>query len=90
MNATEWVPRLRRGVRLDFDAVRRSAVALFPEGVLLLNPTAEAVLRACDGTRTVARIVDRLGEHYAGVRVEDVVAVLRGLAERDIVERETT
>lgn len=79
-------PRLRRGVRLSYDDVRQTHVLLFPEGVLVPNPTAAAVLQLCDGEATVADIARRLGERYAGVQEKDVRDVLDRLAERRVVE----
>ncbi|WP_425394046.1 PqqD family peptide modification chaperone [Actinokineospora inagensis] len=61
---------------------------LFPEGVLVLNSTAEAVLRSCDGAATVPEIVSVLERRYAGVRAEDVLTVLRGFAARGVIQPE--
>jgi pyrroloquinoline quinone biosynthesis protein D len=79
------VPRLRRGVRLSFDHVRETHVLLFPEGVLVPNATAAAVLELCDGARSVTEITTVLGERYSGVREGDVLAVLNRLGERRVV-----
>lgn len=79
-------PRLRAGVRLTFDRVRDTHVLLFPEGVLVPNATAAAVLQLCDGSSDVAGIAARLGSRFAGVRAEDVTGVLDRLADRRVVE----
>lgn len=79
-------PRLRRGVRLSYDEVRQAHVLLFPEGVLVPNPTAAAVLQLCDGEASVHDIAERLGERYAEVPEADVQSVLDRLAERRVVE----
>ncbi|MFI1358026.1 pyrroloquinoline quinone biosynthesis peptide chaperone PqqD [Streptomyces sp. NPDC020898] len=79
------VPRLRTGVRHTNDPVR-GELALLPERVVVLNDTAAAVLALCDGTSTVGRIVERLGEEYEGVNAEDVSEVLRRLAEHRVVD----
>ncbi|PXY26393.1 pyrroloquinoline quinone biosynthesis peptide chaperone PqqD [Prauserella flavalba] len=79
-------PRLRRGVRLTYDRTRRTHVLLFPEGVLVPNATAAAVLELCDGERTVPDIAASLGERYAGVRESDVGDVLARLVDRQVVE----
>ncbi|MFF5991121.1 pyrroloquinoline quinone biosynthesis peptide chaperone PqqD [Prauserella flavalba] len=79
-------PRLRRGVRLTYDRTRRTHVLLFPEGVLVPNATAAAVLELCDGERTVPDIAAALGERYAGVRESDVGDVLARLVDRQVVE----
>lgn len=79
-------PRLRNGVMLSFDPVRDRHVVLFPEGVIVPNDTAIAVLRLCDGTSSVADITRRLSQRFTGVRDEEVTAVLDRFADRRIVE----
>jgi pyrroloquinoline quinone biosynthesis protein D len=79
------VPRLRRGVRLSFDHVRETHVLLFPEGVLVPNPTAAAVLELCDGARSVTEITTVLSRRYSGVVAQDVLSVLSRLGERRVV-----
>lgn len=78
------VPRLRPGVRLTHDP-RRGELVLLPEGVLVLNDTAAAVLACCDGASSISRIVERLNEEYDGVSAEDVVELLDRLAQRRVV-----
>ncbi|MEV6283061.1 pyrroloquinoline quinone biosynthesis peptide chaperone PqqD [Kribbella sp. NPDC051770] len=79
-------PRLRRGVRVTYDRTRDLQVLLYPEGVLVPNPTALAVLGLCDGERTPADIAVALGNQYADVRMADIHAVLDRLADRQVVE----
>lgn len=79
-------PRLRKGVRLTFDKVRDTNVLLFPEGVLVPNATAAAVLTLCDGESTVDQIAAALGERFRGVRAQDVTDVLARLESRRVVE----
>ncbi|GAA1210010.1 pyrroloquinoline quinone biosynthesis protein D [Prauserella alba] len=86
-------PRLRRGVRLTYDRTRQTYdrtrqthVVLFPEGVLVPNATATAVLELCDGERSIPDIAAALGERYAGVREDDVGDVLARLVDREVVE----
>jgi pyrroloquinoline quinone biosynthesis protein D len=85
MITVDSVPQLRRGVRLSFDHVRETHVLLFPEGVLVPNATAAAVLELCDGTRSVTEITTALSRRYSGVREDDVVDVLNRLGERRVV-----
>ena len=73
-------PGLRRGVKLAHDPVRDRMALLYPEGVLLLNDTAAAVLAWCDGRRTVPEVATALAEEYEGV---DAVAGTAGDARRD-------
>jgi pyrroloquinoline quinone biosynthesis protein D len=79
-------PRLRKGVRLTFDKVRDTNVLLFPEGVLVPNATAAAVLKLCDGESTVDQIAAALGERFRGVRAQDVTDVLARFESRRVVE----
>lgn len=86
MIGTDSVPRLRRGVRLTFDHVRDTHVLLFPEGVLVPNKTAAAILELCDGARHVSEITAVLRKRYTGVRESDVLDVLARLKDRQVVE----
>ena len=79
-------PALRRGVRFTHDRTRGAHVLLFPEGVLMPNPTAVAVLGLCDGESTVDDIVAALRTRYAGVRADEVQGVLDRLVERRVLE----
>jgi len=85
MITSDSVPELRRGVRLSFDHVRETHVLLFPEGVLVPNTTAAAVLELCDGARSVTDITTVLGKRFTGVRADDVLDVLARLGERRVV-----
>jgi pyrroloquinoline quinone biosynthesis protein D len=71
------LPRLPSKVRLQWDDARNQAMLLFPEGVLVLNPTANAVLELVDGTRTVGDIVVALADKFtasdvSGTQAEEV------------------
>lgn len=82
-------PRLADKARLKWDAVREKHLLLFPEGVLVLNPTAQAVLELCDSQRTVADIVQILGERYQSDEVGGgVKQILQRLAEKNLVKWE--
>ena len=79
-------PKLATGVRLHFDRVRDRHVLLFPEGALVLNPTAVEVLELCDGERDLDAIAATLNERYDGADVrDDVVELLGEIAERGLV-----
>ncbi len=69
-------PRLRRGIRLVFDASRGTRVVLYPEGVLVPNQTAAEILSRCDGATTVASIAASLAAEFDGVRMDDVLSLL--------------
>jgi pyrroloquinoline quinone biosynthesis protein D len=82
------VPSLWRLARLQFDPVRQQQVLLYPEGVVLLNPTGSAILTLCDGRRSVAEIAATLQERYRVDVMSDVVEYLSGLVERELVRVE--
>jgi PqqA peptide cyclase len=78
-------PAFRAGVRLAYDEAREQDALLYPEGVLLLNETAAAVLRLCDGARTVGQIAAELAAQYRDASMPDVLALLSGLAAKRLI-----
>ncbi|MGH3989596.1 MAG: pyrroloquinoline quinone biosynthesis peptide chaperone PqqD, partial [Pseudonocardiaceae bacterium] len=72
-------PQLRRGVRAGTDPLSGETVLLFPEGVLIMNETAAAVVRQCDGRHSVADVLQSVGEVYDDVAVEGVLSLLQDL-----------
>ena len=58
------IPRLPRGVRTKFDAVRNTAMLLAPERAVRLDPIAAAILAETDGVRSFAAVVDALATKY--------------------------
>lgn len=79
-------PRLASGVRLHRDTVRERDVLLYPEGALVLNETAVAVLELCDGSRTVDDIAEVLAARYQADVRDDVRALLQAIAERGLID----
>ena len=78
-------PRLAAKVRLKWDEVRQKPLLLFPEGVLVLNPTAHEVMALCDGQRTVGEIVTTLGEKFRSPTIDaDVKGLLAKLAGKSL------
>lgn len=75
-------PRLVRRARLRWDAARATHVLLFPEGLLVLNPSAAAVLGRCDGAHTVRAIVDALRAEHPEVSAAELDADVRGIIAR--------
>ncbi len=59
-------------MRLHFDAARDHWVLLAPERIIETEGPAQEILRRCDGSRTVAEIVDELAAVYAADR--DLIA----------------
>lgn len=79
-------PRLARGVRLRWDAVRATKMLLRPEGAVALNPSAAAVLELCDGERSMGAIIEELQIRHAGADLtDDVRELLASLAELGLV-----
>lgn len=78
-------PQLRRGVRTGTDPLSGETVLLFPEGVLILNETAAAVIRHCDGRHSVAEVVRAVGGVYDDVAVNDVMSLLRDLITQNLL-----
>ncbi|MVZ99705.1 pyrroloquinoline quinone biosynthesis peptide chaperone PqqD [Actinomadura sp. LD22] len=60
----ETRPALARSVLLRYDRVRRAELLLMPERAVLLSPEAGAILRLCDGRRTVAGIIAALAADH--------------------------
>lgn len=85
-------PRLAPGVRLHFDRTRQAWVLLAPERIIETEGPASEILRRCDGTRTLAQIVDELAAVYAADRAEiatDVGEMLADLVGKRLVELES-
>jgi pyrroloquinoline quinone biosynthesis protein D len=78
-------PHLANGVRLHWDRVRERHVLLYPEGALVLNGTATAVLELCNGERTVDDIAGELGTRFAADVHADVQNLLQAMRERGLV-----
>jgi pyrroloquinoline quinone biosynthesis protein D len=82
-------PRLPRGVRLVHNEAQGGWVLLAPERVFRADPVASEVIKRCTGEATFAQIVDDLAQAYAAPReriLADVTALLRGLADKRLLE----
>jgi pyrroloquinoline quinone biosynthesis protein D len=85
---SESHPRLAPGVRLHFDKTRDAWVLLAPERVIELEGPAADIVRLCDGTRTLDRIVDALAIQYTADKAEiagDVADMLTELAQKRLL-----
>ena len=81
------IPRLVAQARLRHDPARDAQVLLFPEGVLVLNPSAATILTLCNGERTIGEIASTLAQQLDGRDVSaDVVTLLDRLAAKGLVE----
>jgi len=82
-------PRLSAKARLQTDKVSGKPALLYPEGVLLLNPTGAAIVELCDGQRTFVEIVTTLATRYHSSPESlsgDVAEYLGRLRERGLLE----
>jgi pyrroloquinoline quinone biosynthesis protein D len=81
-------PALAAHVRLQIDPVSDEPVLLFPEGVLVLNPTAHDIVLHCNGKASVHEIVAALSDEYevdeATLRA-DAVECLADLLTRNLI-----
>ncbi len=73
-------PILSPHARYRWDKLREEHQLLFPEGMLVLNETAAATVRLCDG-RSISELVDSLEEQFPQTDLAaDVSAFLERLA----------
>ncbi|GAC1401505.1 MAG: hypothetical protein NVSMB49_16120 [Ktedonobacteraceae bacterium] len=79
-------PRLSTRARLQWDPVRQKQVLLAPEGVLVLNTTASALLALCDGQHNVAQMAAQLSRHYNHVVELEILTFLNRLAGKRLLE----
>ncbi len=80
-------PRIRSPARLKYDEARQTDILLLPERVILLNAAAGAILRLCDGNRTVGEIVQELEAAYQQSSLkEDIVGFLEIAASKGWVD----
>jgi pyrroloquinoline quinone biosynthesis protein D len=82
-------PALPRHIKMRHDAGRGRWILLGPERVFEPDETAVAVLRLCDGTRSVGDIATLLSKEYQApvdVITRDVVAMLQDLADKGVVK----
>ena len=58
-------PQLAARARLQTDKVTGKPILLYPEGVLVLNPTGRAIVELCAGQMSLQEIVQQLARRYA-------------------------
>ncbi len=78
-------PHLSVQARLQWDSVRERQVLLMPEGVLVLNATAAAILALCDGQRNVSTIAADLSAQYNRVVDQEVLTFLNRLIQKKVL-----
>lgn len=82
-------PKLSSRARLQTDKVTGKPVLLYPEGVLMLNPTGHAVVSLCTGEATFEQIVTNLAVRYKVSAQEispQIAEYLNRLRERNLLE----
>jgi pyrroloquinoline quinone biosynthesis protein D len=75
-------------VRLSTDKQTGDALLLFPEGVVHLSPTAQAILSRCDGQATTRAIIAALADEFEAEPGElkgDVIECLAQLHSRKLI-----
>jgi pyrroloquinoline quinone biosynthesis protein D len=83
------VPRLPRGVRLSFDKARERWLMLAPERIFEPNDVGLAVLRLCDGERSLSGICQELARTYnadPAVIMADITELIGGLVQKRLIE----
>jgi len=81
-------PVLARHVKMRHDSVRERWLILAPERVLTPDAVAIAVLRLCDGRRSVEAIARELEQTYNASKeriLADILPMLQDLADRGVV-----
>jgi len=86
-------PRISARARLETDKLTGKPVLLYPEGVLMLNPTGHAIVSLCTGEKTFEQIVADLAARYqiSSERISPEIAeYLNRLRERNLLELQST
>jgi pyrroloquinoline quinone biosynthesis protein D len=82
-------PKISARARLQRDKVSGKPVLLYPEGVLMLNPTGHAIVSLCTGEATFEEIVATLAERYKMAQPQissEVIEYLNRLRARNLLE----
>ncbi len=87
--SSEMRPKLSSRARLQTDKVTGKPIVLYPEGVLMLNPTGHAIVSLCTGEMTLQEIVEKLAVRYK-ISTEaispQVAEYLNRLRDRNLLE----
>lgn len=82
-------PKLSSRARLQSDKVTGNPILLYPEGVLVLNPTGHAIVSLCTGEATLQGIIEKLATLYkvpAADLSADVIVYLNRLRSLNLLE----
>ena len=73
--------RIRRGFRLQWEAVQNCHVLLYPEGMIQLNDSAAHILKLVDGQRSTQQIVTELEQQFPDVQgLDEDILTFMGVA----------
>ncbi len=75
--------------RLQKDKVTGEPILLYPEGILILNPTAHAIVTHCTGGETFEEIIAKLAAQYGALPEDlrpDVIACLDRFRSLNLLE----
>ncbi len=87
--APDACPKISARARVQTDKVTGKPVLLYPEGVLVLNPTGHAIVSLCTGESTLAEIVRTLADRYKAPEqtiLAEVTEYLNRLRARNLLE----
>ncbi|HEX4842134.1 MAG TPA: pyrroloquinoline quinone biosynthesis peptide chaperone PqqD [Limnobacter sp.] len=77
-------PKLNPLFRMQYEEAQKTHVLLYPEGMVKLNQSASEILLLCDGTRSVADIVNALEAKFSTQGLEaDVRSMLTEACRRN-------
>ena len=73
--------RIRRGFRLQWEAVQNCHVLLYPEGMIQLNDSAGHILKLLDGQRSAEQIIAELQGQFPDVQgLDEDILTFMGVA----------
>ncbi|HZJ92578.1 MAG TPA: pyrroloquinoline quinone biosynthesis peptide chaperone PqqD [Thiopseudomonas sp.] len=73
--------RIRRGFRLQWEAVQNCHVLLYPEGMIQLNDSAAHILKLVDGQRSTEQIIAELQGQFPDVQgLDEDILTFMGVA----------
>ena len=77
-------PTLAPHARYRWDRLREQHQIVFPEGVLVLNPTGAAIVQLCDG-RSREDLVAAIRDKFKDAAEDEVAAFLQRLAQKGLL-----
>ena len=86
---SESRPKLRRGVRLTHNEAQGGWVLLAPEKIFKTDEIGSEILKRCDGTTTLEKIIDDLVATYAAPPRQirnDVMELVETLAAKRLLD----